>query len=68
MFNMYDACCKINTCGCTTRASVAEVAISRLLEVEGVLLDSLVSAVLALNGVTRHVVWVCPGFSLLDAG
>lgn len=47
---------------------MAEVALSRLLEVEGLMLDSLANAVLALNGVTRHVVWVCPGFSLLHAG
>lgn len=53
---------------CTTRASVAEVAMSWLLEVEGVMLDSLANAVLALNGITGHVVSVSPGLSLLDAG
>lgn len=47
---------------------MAEVAVSRLLEVEGVVLDRLANAVLALNGVAGGVVSVCPGLSLLDAG
>ena len=47
---------------------VAEVAMPWLLEVEGVLLDSLVNTVLALDGVTGHVVSLGPGFGLLDAG
>lgn len=41
---------------------------SRLLEVEEVMLDSLANTVLALDGVTSHVVSVCPWLSLLDAG
>ncbi len=40
----------------------------RLLEMEGVMLDSVANTVLTLDGVTGHVLSVCPGFSFLDAG
>lgn len=49
-------------------ASVAEVAMPWLLEVEVEMLDSLTSAVLPLDSVTGHVVPLCPCLCLLDAG
>lgn len=52
----------------TTRASVAEVAMSWLLEVEGLVLDTLASTVLALDGVTGHLVSLCTGLGFLGAG
>lgn len=58
----------VSMCGRRARASVAEVAMSWLLEVEKVMLDSLANTVLALDGVTSHVVSVRPGPSLLNAG
>lgn len=58
----------LDICRSTARDSVAEVTMSRLLEVVVLVLDSLANAVLALNGVTRHVVRVGPGLGLLDAG
>lgn len=54
--------------GRTIRSSVAEVAKSRLLEVEDVVLDSLANAVLPLDGVTGRVVSLHPGPRLVDAG
>lgn len=54
--------------GCTSGASVAEAAVAGLLELKGVGLDSLANTVLALDGVTRNIVSVCPGLGLLDAG
>lgn len=46
---------------------MAEVALSWLLEVEKVLLDSLANTVLPLDGITSHVVSVCPGPGFLNA-
>lgn len=49
------------------QASVAEAALSWLLEGEGVGLDSLPHTVLALDGVAGRVAWGRPGPGLLDA-
>lgn len=48
--------------------SVAEVAQSWLLKVEGVMLNTLANTVLALDGITGHVVSVCPSLILLNTG
>lgn len=41
---------------------------SWLLEREGVMLDAVTNTVLALDGVTSHVLSVCPGLGLLSGG